>query len=432
VTVVNVMRPEVTDLPFYTSSCRHSSVGGLFPDLGLKQAIAEAVIIPGGGKGFDPQAALLGGLGEIAERLLAVLHFSAIQDTLELTSYDALATSGRRALGPKDIPLFAAEQYEQVDFPYRPFEPETRLRWLAGSDLINGGTVFVPAQLVLLYYKYHPDEVRIGYPTTGGLAFHSDSTRAVLHGLLEVVERDAINVHWYARVPPRRVRVDLKSVGRASQARWPTRWMTGGIGEIEVYLNAADVPVPVFTTLAVDATRRKRSLLGGGGAGPSKVRALSQAVLELGQSRTSLKYYQAMGYKNITAASAVSEMTDFFDAAIFYGFDENRHRLDWYRGTDATIAWVDIRDDEAADGAHEYEATLAWMAAAGMSPIMFDFGGACWSGVSVTKVFIPQLTQACVPSHPYLGHPRFYQPWPALGARPLAFQDLNQDPVPFP
>jgi|ERR671923_429214 ribosomal protein S12 methylthiotransferase accessory factor len=432
VTRVNVLRPDVTDLPIFTSSCRHSSLGDLFSDLTVKQAIADAVIVPGGGKGLDVQAAFIGGLGEIAERLLGVLHFSAVHDLLEFATYEELVSRGRRALGPDDLPLFAAEQYADPRFPYQPFEGDVPLRWLEGVDLITRDRVAVPAQVVLLYYKHHPDEARIAYPTTGGLAFHAQPRQAVLHALFEVIERDAINVHWYGRVPPRRVIVDLDALGSEEGFGWPTRWSTPDIPEVEVYLNETDLPLPVFTTLAVDPTRTKRALLGGGGAGSGRLRALVQSLFELGQTRTSLKHYRSMGLKHIRADSTVSEMTDFFDTAIYYGYAENLHHLDWYRQTAEAVEWKDVVDHSFADPAAEYESVMRWVEEAGLTPIEFDFSGACWPGVWVTKVVIPQLTQACVPSHPYLGHPRFFEMPFQRADRVLAFGDLNPNPVPFP
>jgi ribosomal protein S12 methylthiotransferase accessory factor len=432
VTRVNVLRPDVTDLPLFTSSCQHSSVSALFPDLVLKQAIADSVIIPGGGKGIDAQAAFIGGLGEIAERLLGVLHFSAVQDLLEFATYKELVARGRRALGPQDLPLFAEEQYADPRFSYQPFQADTPLRWLDGIDLLTGDPVAVPAQVVLLYYKHHPEEARIAYPTTGGLAFHPQPRRAMLHGLFEVIERDAINTRWYGQVPPRRVIVDLSGLRSEAGSRWPRRWSTADIPEVEVYLNDTDLPVPVFTTLAVDRSRTKRALLGGGGADSSRLRALSQSLFELGQTRTSLKYYQSIGFKEIRANSKVSEMTDFFDTAIYYGYAENLHCLDWYRETTETVHWNDIVDHSFVGPEDTYQAALGWAKEAQLTPIAFDFSGACWPGVSVAKVLVPELTQACLPSHPYLGHPRFFNGPLAAESRRRSYEDLNPNPVPFP
>jgi ribosomal protein S12 methylthiotransferase accessory factor len=432
VTTVNLLRPDVTDLPLYTSSCRHASVGELLPDLTLKQAIADAVIIPGGGKGIDRTSALVGGLGEIAERLLGVLHFAAIQDRLELATYSDLIARGRRALGPEELPLFAPQQYASRGFPYQPFDANVPVRWIEGVELLSGEKVAVPAQLVLLYYKHHPLEARIAYPTTGGLAFHSEPREAILHGLFEVVERDAINLRWYCRMPPPRVILDLPSIGREAGRGWPDRWSTPHIPEVEVYLTTVDLPVPVFTTIAIDRSRARRSLLAGGGADGVRTRALTQALFELGQSRTSLKFYRQIGFKDIRADSDVSEMTDFFDAAIFYGYAENLHRLDWYRQGTATVHWSEIIDHPLTDSTEVDERVLAWISEAKLNPLIFDFGGACWPGVSVTKVFVPQLTQASLPSHPYLGHPRFYGPPAGLGGPARSYAELNTDPVPFP
>jgi ribosomal protein S12 methylthiotransferase accessory factor len=432
VTTVNLLRPDVADLPLYTSSCRHASVGELLADLTLKQGIADAVIIPGGGKGVDAKSAFIGGLGEIAERLLAVLHFSALQDRLELATYDDLLARGRRALSPDELPLFAPEQYASPGFPYQPFDERMLVRWIDGVELLTGELVAVPAQLVLLYYKHHPREARIAYPTTGGLAFHPEPRRAVLHGFLEVVERDAINLRWYARVAPPHVIVDLAALGNEWGPGWPVRWSTPHIPEVEIYINNADVNVPVFTTLAIDRSRARRSLLAGGGADYARIRALTQALFELGQSRTSLKYYRQIGFKDIRADSDVSEMTDFFDAAIYYGYSENLHRLDWYRQATETVRWEDVADQPFESSSDAYGQMLGWAREASLNPLIFDFSGACWPGVSVTKVFVPQLTQACLPSHPYLGHPRFYNLPAALGGRRLRFEELNTDPVPFP
>jgi ribosomal protein S12 methylthiotransferase accessory factor len=76
---------------------------------------------------------------------------------------------------------------------------------------------------------------------------------------------------------------------------------------------------------------------------------------------------------------------------------------------------------------------LHWLGQAALNPIVFDFDSACSQGVSVTKIFLPQLSQACPPLNPTLGHPRFYElPYRLGRARArLTFSDLNRDPIPF-
>ncbi len=85
------------------------------------------------------------------------------------------------------------------------------------------------------------------------------------------------------------------------------------------------------------------------------------------------------------------------------------------------------------DEAHAYEAVLDWLRKRAIDPIVIDMGDACPPGMSITKVYLPELTHACPPRNPMLGHPRFYEMPRTLGAadRRLAFDDLNPDPIPF-
>ena len=313
VTSLNVLRPDILDLGLYSSSCGHSALGSLLPDFKVKTGIADNILIPGGGKGPTMRQPMLGGLGEIAERLLSVLHFGTMLDRLKLATHEQLVAQGVLALGPGEIPLFAPEQYASPDFGYARFTPETTLRWMEGTDLLSGKTVLVPAQLIHIYYNHHPGEAQIGYPTTGGLAFHTDPRLAILHGIYEYVERDAINIAWYCRLPPPRIEVDLASFLKHQGFPFG-RMTTPCLPKVDVFLNTLDVDWPVLTAVAIDAWREERAFLGGGGASFSRDRALMQAVFELGQSRTALKFYRPIGWKNIGPRSVVSEMTDFFDA----------------------------------------------------------------------------------------------------------------------
>ena len=431
---VSLHRPELLDLSIYCSSCNHSPVGSLMPDLMVKMSMADTIFVPGGGKGGHMAQAFFGVLGEIAERLLAVLHFESILDQLVVATYDDLVRQGRRALSPDELPLFAPEQYANPEFGYVEFHQDTLLSWIEGSELVTGDTVLVPAQLVLMYYKSRIAEAPIAYPTTGGLTFHCNRRRSILHGLYEVIERDSINVRWYCKLPGPRVDVSLTDFLTTYLGIRQTRMSTPNIETVQVFNNTLDIPIPVFTTIAVDRSRQQHAVLGGGGAWSGRERALAQALFELGQSRTALKFHKPVGIKNIRADSDISELTDFFDSAVYYGYVENLPRLSWYLNTEELVAWEAVPTFNFLDETEEYEAMIGWLRTTGLRPIVLDFSGACWNGVSITKVLIPQLTQACIPSHPYLGHPRFYElPLQlAMTKRRLEFRDLNRDPVPFP
>ena len=432
VTSTRVERPELLDPGFYCAACNHSPIDLLIPDLTVRPDAAQAMGIPGGGKGHAQYQAFLGALGELSERLVSVFHFPAIVDQLEFGSWTELRDRGLNSLNPARLPLFAPEQYEQKDFPFVPFREDTPLRWIRGTYLLSGEDVFVPAQLYLLYYKRAAGEPLIGYPTSGGLAFHPERQRAILHALYEFIERDAINVRWYCRLAPPQVKIDLSAFVHAQWHLRHTRISTPSLNNFQLYANTLDVPIPIFTVVTYDNSKKQGAFLGAGGAWSHRDRALAQALFELGQTRAVLNAYKP-GPNPIRADSNIKEMTEFLHGAIYFGFKENRSLLDWYSSGES-VDWDDIESLPFENTSTEYMAALQMVERTGLNPIVLDFSATGWGGASVLRVIVPELTGACVAAHPYLGHPR-YNELPCrmgLAARPLRFCDLNRDPIPFP
>jgi ribosomal protein S12 methylthiotransferase accessory factor len=390
-------------------------------------------MLPGGGKGVTMLDSFLGAFGEMAERLLGTLHSMAVHERMEWATYADLVRQGRSALGPDQMPLFAPEQYAVPKFDYVPFRSDSLLGWVEGQDLVSGEPILVPAQLVLMYYKPLPDERPIGYATTAGCAFHTSRRQAILHGLYEVIERDCVNVHWYSKLPPPRVEVDLTEVLPSYFRAHRIRMSTPYVSEVQIFHAALDAPIPVLTAIAVDRSRSERAFLGGSGASTRREFALGQALFEVGQCQTGFRCDNPFGRNPIYEDSDSSEVIEFFDAPLYFGFPKNLARTSWYAKSGQTMAWEDVPTLHARDETEEYRLTLDWLHRSGLKAIVFDFSSACWPGVSITKVFVPGLSQACPPRNPMLGHPRFYKLPKTLGLRnrDLEFSDLSVDPVPF-
>lgn len=433
VSSVNLFRPDLLDLSMYGTSCHHSKIGLLNRDLLAKGPLADTLPIPIGGKGASLQQAFFGNLGEAAERLLAALYSGEVLGDVEVATYSNLARQGRRALGPLELPLFAPEQYARPGFGYVPFEPDTPLSWIEGNDLLTGDPVLVPAQLTLFYWKRLPSEARIGYATSGGLVFHPNRKHAILHGIYESIERDAENLRWYCKLPPVRVDVDLEELLASRGIQWRPRMSTPYIDAIQVFLNTLDVPIPVFTALSVDRSRRERALLAGGGAWGRRERALVQAIFEIGQMRTGYRL-SPNAWTHVRPDSDVSDLTDFYDAPTFYGYVQNLPKLSWYLSGAEVLSWSDTPTVVCRDEDEEYEMMIDLMGKCGINPIVIDLSGSSWSGTHLIKVFVPQLTQAHVPSHPYFGHRRYYEIKTDMGidSKRMSFSEVNKEPLPFP
>ena len=95
------------------------------------------------------------------------------------------------AIDPGEIPLFSDAQYRETGFPFRRFNPSAEMDWLWGIRIASGRPVLVPANLI---DGRPPDAIL--HATSNGAACHSSLHHAVLNGLYEVVERDALMVTW--------------------------------------------------------------------------------------------------------------------------------------------------------------------------------------------------------------------------------------------
>ncbi|GAB3110577.1 hypothetical protein GCM10027160_10830 [Streptomyces calidiresistens] len=155
--------------------------------------VGTACNINNGGGGTSPVEARLAAIGEAVERYSAAwVPF----DALRYGTHRELTRSGSHCLSPADFTPFADWQYERPGSRFVPFTPDTPLPWVESRRLADGAPVWIPAQPVYLrgdLMDRHP----IAYPTSNGLAYGSTPDEALVGGILELVERDAVMLAWY-------------------------------------------------------------------------------------------------------------------------------------------------------------------------------------------------------------------------------------------
>lgn len=138
--------------------------------LSLSNSVAQ-------GKGFTPEAAAVSAILEAAECFFAerLSHFTAI-----VASSDDLGLA--RDLFAKHLTGDCPPDWQS--------EP---LAWIEAIDLLSGAPRLIPHGLVHTAYTYPPDGRDAWFEaSTSGLAVALNEHDAVLHGLLECFERDAL------------------------------------------------------------------------------------------------------------------------------------------------------------------------------------------------------------------------------------------------
>jgi ribosomal protein S12 methylthiotransferase accessory factor YcaO len=85
------------------------------------------------------------------------------------------------------------------------FNPEVEIEWVRGYSLTRKAWLLVPANLVFLPYQADKIEKHIVLSDSNGIAAGNNLEEAILHALLEVIERDQVNISEYNRFPYKRI-----------------------------------------------------------------------------------------------------------------------------------------------------------------------------------------------------------------------------------
>ena len=409
---------------------------------GFESAVGRTV--QGGGKGHSLFGAFASTLGELVERVIGCLQGLAVASARSrFGSCRDLKTEGLACTGPDVVSLFAPEQYEGRARLFDPFTDDSALRWIEGRRLLSGQPVWVPAQLVLLHYERDPREALIGYSSSGGLAVHGTPHEARYRGIVELFERDAMNVSWYSRIPPRDIGLDRAP--RQPALRKLLRAADGLPTTLRLHAIQLDTPdLPTVTVSSIDHRLRRFAYCVGSAADLDTETAILGALTEYGQSERNLRLALAAPDWSFSRALRTTfdvgpdadprELDAFFKVMPYYGHAGNTEKLRWYMASTDETRLSELPAYEGGQRDGKWTALMKVLAAREIDPIVFDLTPPQFGALHLVKVFIPKLTQPVSPAMPLLGHRRFYDLPRALGAtgRRLTYRDLNEAPLPYP
>lgn len=160
--------------------------------------------------------------------------------------------------------------------------PETPIEWLWGYDLLGEERILVPANAVYHPYEPLPGSYRLFRSDTNGLAAGNCIEEAVLHGLLEVVERDAYSIAEYTRNPGERITLTPED-GTAYELY--KKFTDAGV-EVHLWHLPSDTGIHCMLAAIDDVVLRDPALLViGSGAHLDPAVAATRALTEAAQSR---------------------------------------------------------------------------------------------------------------------------------------------------
>ncbi len=362
----------------------------------------------GVGYGLAPAIARCGAYGELTEDLWA--HQALENWPQTRASFAELKAQNREAIDPLSLCLEAGSAYA----------PDTELDWVT-IDRLSGGKVLVPLEFVACGWSDLPatgnpalGETRRGRlvtPITNGLGAGTTREMAVVHGLLELLQRDGngLSIRALATTDA----IDLSTVTDPIARELLGGFERAGV-DVVVKLASTDRDIPGFYVSGIDRIEADNGAsgvmaLGGGEAcHPVAVVALRKALLEFAAARARTAFFfgplaiaeriAPPGYvdefrANFLPQNEEPRALESLSAWARMSLDEVRaamapvHRVEnWIDFADVPTQPATLNDDKAA----LLKFVVEKLRADGLEVLVADFSPAD-KGVYSVKVIVPGL-----------------------------------------
>lgn len=341
------------------------------------------------------------------------------------------------ALDPRSVGLYSNEQYARPGFPFEPFDPDMPIDWMWGFSLARERPILVP--LSLAYYSSASGESWVN-EGSNGCAIGGCLEEAIVHGMLEAVERDAFLMTWYGRLP-------LSPIDPMSSGDKELELMLHRLRAVsgyETFLFRMTMENRIPAVLAVAKTMRpwRMNLLVGAGAHLDPLRAAKSAIHEAAGLAEGLQDRFAAEREELERMLRdpfrVSRMEHH---SLLYGLPQAEDRLAFLlrSGSDRlTFAQAFAAPPARPDLTDDLRAMVETFKRLGLETIAVDQTSpeiGCM-GLRCVKVLIPGLLPMTF-GHPFArleGLERVLRIPAELGYAPgpLAAESLHEHPHPFP
>jgi ribosomal protein S12 methylthiotransferase accessory factor len=374
--------------------------------------------VAGVGGGLEEEVRIVRSRAEALERYCACVYS---EDQFIEASANEL---GGQAIDLEIIPRCSVVELSHPRCPLVAPNKGARIRWVKGVSLLTGRLGYIPAVMVYLYAGFLNRDERICLPITTGCATHNSLERALISGILEVIERDAIALTWLQKLSL--PRIEFEKFPPELAKHWEAYQSCSRELKYLFFDATLDLGIPTVYGLQVSGARGRFAVHVSCSASLDPIAAVAKVTSDMAASREAFRIPRR-------SPNRPEECEHLFDGASFmlqhgtedaFGFlldGAKRKKLSGLTGISGpdTEALKVILDRLRARSLEVYAVELST-------------DEALRAGMRAVRIIVPGLQPFSFHHRArYLGHPRLYDAPKRIGYPVLSEPDLNPWPQPF-
>ena len=327
------------------------------------------------GKGATVEQARASAMMEGFERYSAEKQ-DIDQEKISISTYNEIKNES--VLNPNDLLLPKSFENQNIEMQ--------KLEWIEAEEIISECPILVPANAVFHPYipnrEIKPSAMAMFKGNTNGLASGNVIEEAVLHGIFEVVERDAWSI--FELTKRNKKQIDLDTIENETVSELVEKFTSQGI-KIKLMDITADLKIPTIVASADDTVLKDAALLTlGVGTHLNPEIAAIRALSEVAQSRAT----QIHGTREDTVRA------DFMRKA---GYENmKRTNKDYFVEEDEKINLSDIENKITGSIKKDIEVSIEEVQKAGLDKVIYYDLTREEIGVNVARVIIPKAELYCL------------------------------------
>ena len=237
----------------------------------IRPTAEEGAVSIYGGKGISKDHAKASAMMEGFERYSAERKDYDKTVTATLSEIEELG----EYIDPKSLNL--PKEFEKKDIS------DLNLEWSKSKDIISGNEYYIPTNAIFHPYTHENNINSLFKSNTNGLASGNILEEAILHGMFEVIERDAWSI--FELTHKNYAQIDLNSIESEIINDAVDKFESKGI-KIKLMDFTADIKIPTIAASADDTVTKDAGLLTlGMGTHLDPEVAILRALTEVAQSR---------------------------------------------------------------------------------------------------------------------------------------------------